>query len=150
MLTTNSRSDIDSLQCHPSEMESTEFSYFADVAGTNAPSAVFLSTNIGKGIEKILSEGLTREVMDNVSAKYTQPSNCPRLSVLGCSPEVFRHVSARARFRDSSLQTVQQSLISGITAVAFALETVMQQSQNEDVKEKLSDRVALLSNAYML
>ena len=118
-------------------MESTEFSYFADVAGTNAPSAVFLNTNIGKGIEKILSECLAKEVMNKISGKYTQPSNCPKLSVLGCNPEVFRHVSARARFRDTSLQTVQQSLISGINAVAFAFETVIEQSQNEDVKEKL-------------
>ncbi|KAK3781488.1 hypothetical protein RRG08_054828 [Elysia crispata] len=73
MLTTNSRSDIDALQCHPLEIESTELSYFADVAGTNVPSAVFLNTNnYWQGIEKILSEGLAKDLMNKISGKYTQ------------------------------------------------------------------------------
>ena len=95
-------------------MESTEFSYFADVAGTNAPSAVFPNTNSGKGLEKILSEGLTKEVMDKISGKYTQPSNCSRLSVLRYNPEIFRHVKlrlyrARTRlFSSSAIQTERE------------------------------------------
>ena len=149
MYATNFLSDIEVLQCHPSEMDSTQYSYFADVASTNAPSEVILNTNISKGIEKILSESFSKEVMDKMNAKYPQPSNCSRLSVLGCYPEVFRNVGARACFRNLSMQAAQRSLIFGITVVAFVFEAIMQQSKNGDFKEKLSDGTASPSNASL-
>ncbi|KAK3787822.1 hypothetical protein RRG08_038524 [Elysia crispata] len=103
MLTTNSRSDIDALQCHPSEIEFTEFSYFADVAGTNAPSAVFLNTDIGKGIEKILTEGLAKEVINKISGNHSSfvSESCP-----------YKHfLLAFLRLRDSDWHSLLKSLI---------------------------------------
>ena len=76
--------------------------------------------------------GVSKEVIDQVSDNtlYPQLSNC----LIECLGGVTR------RFSDT-LQTVQRSLIYCITAVTFAFEATMQQSQNEDLQERLSDGV---------
>ncbi|GFO49878.1 hypothetical protein PoB_007638300 [Plakobranchus ocellatus] len=75
------------------------------------------------------------------------PSNCKRLNVVDCNPEVFKNAGSRARYRDTSLQGVQKSLLKGLTAVALVFDKLAKTIREDEVVEQLSDGVALLANA---
>ncbi|GFN87752.1 myomodulin neuropeptides [Plakobranchus ocellatus] len=61
--------------------------------------------------------------------------------------EVFKNAGSRARYRDTSLQGVQKSLLKGLTAVALVFDKLAKTIREDEVVEQLSDGVALLANA---
>ncbi|RUS80028.1 hypothetical protein EGW08_012198 [Elysia chlorotica] len=130
--------------CHPSGVEMTDFSYFSNVTGTNAPAEVTLNSHIGKVIEKILTDGLNIEILEKLPSKYPAPSNCTGINVKECNAEVLKSDCCRARFRDLSLQGVQRLLT---IAHAFEFEEITARSDNDILREKISDGVAFLTNA---
>ena len=81
--------------------------YFNEVAGTSAPTGKAIRENIANGVEKVLCEGLPQDMQEKLGQKYLVPSNCTRLEVIPCDSEVFKNSNAKAKTRDSSLQSVQ-------------------------------------------
>ncbi|GFO20149.1 hypothetical protein PoB_004665400 [Plakobranchus ocellatus] len=126
--------------------ERGELKYFVNLAGTDALEEVLIDENIATGIDKVLTDGLSKEMHKQVASKYTPPSNCKRLNVVDCNPEVFKNASSRARYRDTSLQGVQKSLLKGLTAVALVFDELAKTLREDEVVEQLSDGVALLAN----
>ncbi|GFO19158.1 hypothetical protein PoB_004566300 [Plakobranchus ocellatus] len=86
-----------------SDNERGELKYFVNLAGTDAPEEVLIDENIATGIDKVLTDGLSKEMHKQVASKYTPPSNCKRLNVVDCNPEFFKNAGSRARYRDTSL-----------------------------------------------
>ncbi|GFS06209.1 kinesin-like protein [Elysia marginata] len=97
--------------------EPCDMAYFDNVAGISTEKEYNVQPKIATGVEKILSEGLSKETVDNLYKKYQRPTNCTRLAVLPCNPEVFKHASTKAKMRDSSLQNTQKVLIKGVCAI---------------------------------
>ncbi|GFN74222.1 hypothetical protein PoB_000072800 [Plakobranchus ocellatus] len=74
--------------------ERGELKYFFNLAGTDAPEEVLIDENIATGIDKVLTDGLSKEMHKQVASKYTPPLNCKRLNVVGCNPEVLKTLAA--------------------------------------------------------
>ncbi|GFR98349.1 hypothetical protein ElyMa_004499300 [Elysia marginata] len=132
--------------------EPYDMAYFDNVAGISTEKEYNVQPKIATGVEKILSEGLSKETVDNLYKKYQRPTNCTRLAVLPCNPEVFKHTSTKAKMRDSSLQNTQKALIKGVCAITSAFDDLSKSPTDSDtamtlLKEKVADGVALLSHA---
>ena len=119
--------------------------YFNEVAGTSAPTGKAIRENIANGVEKVLCEGLPQDMQEKLGQKYLVPSNCTRLEVIPCDSEVFKNSNAKAKTRDSSLQSVQKYLMKGLTAVIFAFDA-LSNSDARTATEMLADGVTLLAN----
>ncbi|GFO27391.1 hypothetical protein PoB_005389600 [Plakobranchus ocellatus] len=74
--------------------------YFDKVAGTSAQSEINVNENISKGVSKILTEGSSRETLEEISKKYAMPTYCPQFDVVQCNAEVYKNASPRARTKD--------------------------------------------------
>ena len=119
--------------------------YFNKVAGTSAPIGKAIRENIANGVDKVLCEGLPQDMQEKLGQKYLVPSNCTRLEVIPCDSEVFKNSNAKAKTRDSSLQSVKKYLMKGLTAVIFAFDA-LSNSDNRTATEMLADGVTLLAN----
>ena len=84
-------------------------------------------------------------MQEKLGQKYFVPSNCTRLEVIPCDSEVFKNSNAKAKTRDSSLQSVQKYLMKGLTAVIFAFDA-LSNSDDRTATEMLADGVTLLAN----
>ena len=84
-----------------------------------------------------------------LTQKYETPTNCARLAVLPCNPEVFKNASAKAKSRDSALQNTQKALVKGLSAVIYAYDDLLHSPDGDtvQVREKMADGIALLSHA---
>ncbi|GFN83819.1 hypothetical protein PoB_001032500 [Plakobranchus ocellatus] len=102
--------------------EREELKYFINLAGTDAPEEVLIDENIATGIDKVLTDGLSKEMHPQGASQYTAPSNCKCLNVVDCNQEVFKNAGSRARYRDTSLQGVKKSLLKGLRAVTLVFD----------------------------
>ena len=119
--------------------------YFNEVAGTSAFTGKAIRENIANGVDKVLCEGLSEDMQKELGQKYLVPSNFTRLEVTPCDSEVFKNSNAKAKTRDSSLQSVQKYLMKGLTAVIFAFDA-LSNSDDRTATEMLADGVTLLAN----
>ena len=141
-------STCDASTCEMGET-ANEMSYFESIAGTQALEEYNLQNNLAKGVEKMLSEGLSKDTSAQLTQKYETPTNCARLAVLPCNPEVFKNASAKAKSRDSALQNTQKALAKGLSAVIYAYDDLLHSPDGDtvQVREKMADGIALLSHA---
>ena len=100
----------------------------------------------------MLSEGLSKDTSAQLTQKYETPTNCARLAVLPCNPEVFKNASTKAKSRDSALQNTQKALVKGLSLVSafiYAYDDLLQSPDGDtvQVREKMADGIALLSHA---
>ena len=86
----------DASRCETGEA-ANQMSYFETIAGTQALEEYNLQNNLAKGMEKMLSEGLSKDTSAQLTQKYETPTNCARLAVLPCNPEVYSSFSANRR-----------------------------------------------------
>ncbi|GFO44641.1 hypothetical protein PoB_007114600 [Plakobranchus ocellatus] len=127
--------------------ERGELKYFVNLAGTDTPEEVLIDENIATDIDKVSTDGLSKEMHKQVASKYTPPSNCKCLNVVSCNSKVFKNVGSRARYRDTSLQGIKKWLLKGLIAVAFVFDKLAKTLREDEVVEQLSGGVALLANA---
>ena len=108
-------------------------SYFEFLAGTQVLAESNLHNDLAKGVEKMLSEGLSKDISAQLIQKYETPTNCHRLAVLPCNPEVFKNSSTKAKSRDSALQNAQKALVKGLSAVIYAYDDFLQSPDGDTV-----------------
>ncbi|RUS72865.1 hypothetical protein EGW08_019371 [Elysia chlorotica] len=133
-------------ECTTAENNDT-LSYFNFLTGSSAPLEIFIDADIAFGVEKVLAEGLTKDNLNTLQDKYNPPTNCSRISVLQCNPEIFKNTSQAPKTRDSALQTIQKSVTKGLTAVLLAfggLSAIISPETSKPIKQ-LADGIALLA-----
>ena len=123
--------------------------YFNTLTGTCAPQETTVHQELTSGVEKVLTDGMSKDTLSALLDQYHAPANCSRLSVLQCNPEIFKNTSQSAKARDSALQNVQKALIKGLTAILLAfddLSAILQPAQSGAMKQ-IADGVALLAHS---
>ena len=83
-------------------------SYFEPLASAQVSEEYNLHTNLAKGVDEMLSEGLPKAISAQLTDEYDTPINCTRLNALPCTTEVFKHESVKAKSRHSALQNYQE------------------------------------------
>ena len=85
--------------------------YYNTLTGACAPQETNVHEELAFGVEKVLTDGMSKYTLSALLDKYYAPANCSRLSVLQCNPEIFKNTSQSSKARDSALQNVQKALI---------------------------------------
>lgn len=73
----------------------------------------------------ILRKGLNKEVKDRLLKDYVVPENCKQLRAPTLNPEIMAAVNDGSKARDKKIESGQQQLGSGITAVSRALSLLL-------------------------
>ena len=123
--------------------------YFNTLTGTCAPQETTVNQELASGVEKVLTDGMSKGTLSALLDPYHAPANCSLLSVLQCNPEIFKNTSQSAKARDSALQNIQKALIKGLTAILLAfddLSAILQPAQSGAMKQ-IADVVALLAHS---
>ena len=110
-----------------------EMSYFESLDGTQVLEESSLHNNLAKGVEKLLSEALSKDISSQLIQKYETPTNCDHLAVLPRNPEVFKNASTKAKSRDSALQNTQKALVKGLSTVQYAYDDLLQSPDGDTV-----------------
>ena len=133
----------------PPSRQLEDMGYFKSLAGTSSKAEPKLTNEeIASGLDKILCDGLSREVSEQLAGKYDTPSNCLRLTVIPCNQEVYKTVSPPVQKRDAALQRIQGHLVKGLTALSQAFDSVScpQQVDTECAKKQMADAASLLAH----
>ena len=123
--------------------------YFNTLTGTCAPQETNVHQDLASGVQKVLTDGMSKDTLSALLDQYHAPANCSLLSILQCNPEIFKNTSQSAKVRDSALQNVQKALIKGLTAILLAfkdLSAILQPAQSGAMKQ-IADGVALLAHS---
>ena len=88
--------------------ESDDLKYFINMSGTTVKTGPIINSNIAKGVNQVLEEGLSTSARDKIHETYDTPSNCKRMSVITCNPEIYKSSSKPTRVTDSNLQTFKE------------------------------------------
>ncbi|KAK3738954.1 hypothetical protein RRG08_006521 [Elysia crispata] len=117
---------------------------FNTLTGTCAPQETNVHQEFASGVEKVLTDGMSKDTLSAHLDKCHPPANCSRLSVLQCNPEIFKNTSQSAKARD-----IQKALIKGLAAILLAfddLSAILQPAQSGAMKQ-IADGVALLAHS---
>ena len=131
---------------------------FKKVCGITKPEGPKLNEDLAKGMDDMMSKGVTDEIKEELMKKYKTPSNCKRLEVVQCNSEIFKKASKNTRITESKLQEIQECLNKGICALTCSvnegLNLSLEKDKLEDTMEKFreittqnTDTLALLSNS---
>ncbi|XP_045767232.1 uncharacterized protein LOC123868715 [Maniola jurtina] len=97
----------------------------------------------------ILKKGLNKDVKEKLVKEYLIPENCSLLQAPKLNPEISAAVVEGARTRDKRVETVQQQLGQGITALNKGLELLLDDGQNRIQAIKfLSDSCRILCDLH--
>ena len=107
-----------------------------------------LHNRLAKGVEKMCSEGLSKDISAQLTDKYDTLTNC---ILLPCNLEVFKHASVAVKGRYLALQCTQKALVKGLSAVKYmyACDKLLQSPDVKTIQvwEKMTDGIALLAQA---
>ncbi|XP_049866278.1 uncharacterized protein LOC126366978 [Pectinophora gossypiella] len=97
----------------------------------------------------ILRKGLDKEVKEKLLKQFLIPENCPLLKAPKLNPEISAVVPEASKARDKRVETVQQQLGLGITALNKGLELLLDDGQNRlEAIKYLSDSCRLLCEVH--
>lgn len=97
----------------------------------------------------LLKKGMDKEVKDKLLKQHPVPENCPLLQAPKLNPEILAAVSDQARSRDKRVESVQQQLGAGITALNKGLELLLETDKDRLLAVKhLSDSCRLLCDLH--
>ncbi|XP_073943369.1 uncharacterized protein [Choristoneura fumiferana] len=80
-----------------------------------------INENIASRWTPILKKGLGKEEKDTITKQYQVPSNCTLLQSPKLNPEINSAISDAAKNRDKKLESTQQQLGVGLTALGRAM-----------------------------
>ncbi|RUS88602.1 hypothetical protein EGW08_003628 [Elysia chlorotica] len=106
---------------------------------------VQINQEVGESITKVLTHGLDKEIRDKFDTDIRLPSNCERMAVLGCNPEIYKKAPPEVKSLDRDLQNVQKSLLQGISALAQAV--TKQNDASPATQHLLASALALCADA---
>ncbi|KAL0820918.1 hypothetical protein ABMA28_005578 [Loxostege sticticalis] len=99
----------------------------------------------------ILKKGMDKELKDKLLKQNPAPENCSLLQAPKLNPEILAAVSDSARFRDKRIETVQQQLGAGITALNKGLELLLENDNDRLIAVKhLSDSCRILCDLHFV
>ena len=125
---------------------------FADIAkefklddSDVAPLSEGLMEFITKCMRKRQSEDALAILKDKAKA-YAKPGNCPDLSVPRVDDLIWDQLEKTTRAKDANWQAMQDNLLRGTTAVARAIDQLVQHdnSENMEIVRTLSDSIQFL------
>ena len=105
-------------------------------------------SGVGEPVDRVLANStayliahpLEEKMLEDTTAKYPAPSNCPSLDTPKVNAPIWDHLPQPTRSRDVKLQRVQKSLTKGLSALIHSFPT----PQLNDTQQ---DALALLCNA---
>lgn len=99
----------------------------------------------------ILRKGLKKETKDKLIQEYLIPENCALLQAPKLNPEISAAISEGTRTRDKRVESVQQQLGLGITALNKGLEMLLDEGKDKLQAIKcLSDSCRLLCDMHFV
>lgn len=99
----------------------------------------------------ILKKGMEKDIKDKLLKQNPVPENCPLLQAPKLNPEILAAVSDSARYRDKRIESVQQQLGAGITALNKGLELLLESDKDRLVAVKhLSDSCRILCDLHFV
>ncbi|KAI5646115.1 hypothetical protein NE865_02008 [Phthorimaea operculella] len=106
--------------------------------------------NLARLWSPILLKGLgSKEMKEKLIKPYLIPENCPLLQSPKLNPEISAALSDASRFRDKRVESVQQHLGYGITAINRALTLLIEGGENKlEVIKLLSDSCRILCDVH--
>lgn len=108
-----------------------------------------IQENLSRLWTPLLQRGLNKETRDKLNKEYPIPENCPLLQAPKLNPEIAAAVSDSSRHRDKKVESVQQQLGRGITALNKGLELLLDESKDRLLCIKfLSDSCRLLCDLH--
>lgn len=93
----------------------------------------------------ILKKGINKDLKDKLTKEYPIPDNCQLLQAPRLNPEISAAIAESTRARDKRVETVQQQLGQGITALNKGLELLL-----DDGKDRLQAIRHLSDSCRML
>lgn len=98
----------------------------------------------------ILRKGLTKEQKDKLLKENAIPKNCKLFRAPTLNPEIAAAVSEFARLRDKKIESSQQQLGIGLTAVNKAMTILLSGDDKIQAIKHLSDACRVLSDLHAL
>lgn len=110
-----------------------------------------IHTSLANLWQPILRKGLDKEAKDKLLKQNPVPENCPLLQAPKLNPEILAALSESARTRDKRVQSVQQQLGAGITALNKGLDLLLESDSDRLLAVKhLSDSSRLLCDLHFV
>lgn len=104
--------------------------------------------NLSKLWQPILKKGLPNETKEKLSKEHLTPQNCDLLQAPKLNPEISAAVPEMVRNRDKSLQTQQQQLGCGLSAINKGLDILLKSDDKHTALKQLSDGCRILSDLH--
>lgn len=105
--------------------------------------------NLARLWTPILRTGLSKESKDTLLKKYLIPENCPLLLPPALNPEISAAISEPSRARDKRVESIQQQLGLGVTAINRALVLLFNGDNNKlEAIKVLSDSCRILCDLH--
>lgn len=98
----------------------------------------------------ILKKGLQSEVKEKLLKDYAVPSNCKLLKAPSLNPEISAAVADIVRGRDKKIQTKQDQLGLGITAINRAMTSLLTSDDKVQAVKILSDGCRILTDLHFI
>jgi hypothetical protein len=107
-----------------------------------------IHTNLASLWLPLLRKGLTKDAKDKMVKDYLIPENCTLLQAPKLNPEISAAITELARNRDKKIETAQQQLGIGITAVNRAMTSLLTTDDKVKAIKLLSDSCRILSDLH--
>ncbi|CAG9127380.1 unnamed protein product [Plutella xylostella] len=100
--------------------------------------------------QPLLKKGMSKEAKDKILKQYLVPSNCTLLQAPKLNIEVSATANEMVKSRDKKVESAQQQLGAGITAISRALTTLMTTNNKVEAVRVLSDGCRLLCDLHFM
>lgn len=107
-----------------------------------------IHTSLAQRWDPILKKGLQQEAKEKLLAEYAVPENCKLLKAPTLNVEIYAAVSDLVRNRDKKLQTNQDQLGLGITAISKAMTLLLNSDDKIQSVKILTDACRILADQH--
>ncbi|KAL0871198.1 hypothetical protein ABMA27_004971 [Loxostege sticticalis] len=96
----------------------------------------------------LLKKGMEKEAKDKLLKQYLIPSNCTLLQAPKLNIEISAAVGEMVRLRDKKVESTQQQLGIGVTAISRAMSSLLTSDNKIDAIRMLSDGCRILCDLH--
>lgn len=108
--------------------------------------------NLAQRWQPILSRGLLKEPKDKLLKEYAVPENCKLLRAPSLNPEISAALTEPVKARDKKIETAQQQLGLGLTAINRAMTILLNNGEDKQSRvqaiKMFSDGTRILSDLH--
>lgn len=104
--------------------------------------------NLSQLWQPLLKKGMTKENKDKILKQYLIPSNCTLLQAPKLNIEISAAIVEMIRLRDKKVETNQQQLGLGITAISRAMTSLLTTDNKIEAIKTLSDGCRILCDLH--